>query len=301
MSIAIIFCTGFFLLNLILIGIVISILTQFPLEMNRLVEQDEYVIPYHTFTNTFGQVLTQGRYITPLGTDFYHYKRVLQNIELQQVKCMSRDKVIIDLHAVMQIQYDPNSLIPILMIQYEQEERYKSLLTSIIRSVILNTCLEWNVEQFYMERSHIDTSIYQNLIQNINVTSLGTQLIFFQLVDIKFPIEYSNLIKDKQNIEQNIQTALNDRMNQLTHSKTNILVNHKQAEITLINANKTSNIQLQNADMIAQQIQIIWETRAGTYGNIMKQLQLDAIVLIDYIKQEKIVTSPGAIINIDAV
>ena len=130
------FLTAFLVVNVLVLALFLSIIWKIPLEINRLVEQDEFVVPYYTYTNTFGNVLTQGRYATPLGTDFYHYKRVLQNIELFDIKCMSRDKVIINLHSVMQTQYDPRYLISILMEQYENESRYKSLLTSIIRSVI---------------------------------------------------------------------------------------------------------------------------------------------------------------------
>jgi hypothetical protein len=279
--------------------VILSIVYKVPLVINRLVEQDEYVVKYNTFTNTFDGVLTQGRFATALGTEFFHFKRVLQNIELFNIKCMSRDKVIINLHSVMQIQYDPRYLVSILLEQYDTEVHYKALLTAIIKSVILNTCLDWNVEQFYMERSKIDNSMYNKLIQNVNVTSLGTQLMFFQLVDIQFPVEYSDLIKEKQNVEQNIQTALNDRVNKLTQAQTIIVVNTKEASINLVNANKTANIRMNNADTVAKQIKVLWETRASTYENIKTHLNLSADGLMEYVKQEKIINSPGTIINID--
>lgn len=294
-------CKGFLLVNVLLLLALLSIVYKFPLVINRLVEQDEFVVKYNTFTNTFDGVLTQGRFATPIGTEFFHFKRVLQNIELYNIKCMSRDKVIINLHSVMQIQYDPRYLIPILLEQYETEVHYKALLTAIIKSVILNTCLDWNIEQFYMERSQIDNAMYNKLIQNVNVTSLGTQLMFFQLVDIQFPVEYSDLIKDKQNVEQNIQTALNDRVNKLTQAQTIIVVKTKEAAINLVNANKTANIRMNNANTVAKQIKVQWETRAATYENIMTHLNLSADGLMEYVKQEKIINSPGTIINIDKV
>ena len=138
---------------LILIPLLFLIL---PLHLFRTVEQDEYAIKYNVWTNQFdNHVLTQGQYATPFGVDFIKFKRTLQNIEMDGLECMTMDKVILRLNVIMQIQYYPDYLIPIILKQYNTDSNYKELIVTIANSTILNTCLKWSVEQYYMERSKI--------------------------------------------------------------------------------------------------------------------------------------------------
>lgn len=270
-----------------------------PLHPFRSVEQDEYVVKYNVWTNQFdNQVLTQGQYATPFGVDFIKFKRTLQNIELDGLECMTMDKVILRLNVIMQIQYYPDYLIRTILKQYDTDSNYKELIITIANSTILNTCLLWSVEQYYMERSKIDNSMYLELISNINQTTIQTQVVFFQLVDIKFPDSYSDLIKEKQNIEQNKQTALNDRTNKLTQAQTQIVINQKNAQVNLVNANMSSNVILNKANTMGEQIKKLWESRTNYWNDVYKKLELNPDQLLDYIKQEKISSAPNIIVNV---
>ena len=290
---------AFIIINLFVL-IFFSFIFVIPLNFNRIVEQDEYVVQYNVWTNTFKKrILTQGRYITLIPIDFYKFKRTLQNIELDGLDCMSKDKVILKLNIMMQIQYYPEYLISTIMLDYNNDDNYKKLIKSIVTSTILNTCLKWNVEQYYMDRSQIDNSMYNSLIKNVNQTTIQTQIVFFQLIDIKFPSQYSDLIKEKQNIDQNKQTALNERTNQLTQAQTQIIINKKLAQINLINANMTSNIKLNKADSVSNQIKQFWNYRTNYLVQVVLTLGLNNIQLIDYLKQEKISQNPNLIVGIE--
>jgi regulator of protease activity HflC (stomatin/prohibitin superfamily) len=271
-----------------------------PLHVNRVVEQDEYVVKYNTWTNQFDNdhILTQGRYATPFGVEFFKFKRTLQNIELDELECMTMDKVILRLNVILQIQYYPEYLIGTVLRQYGTNSNYKNLIVTIANSTILNTCLQWSVEQYYMDRSKIDNSMYLELVSNINKTTIQTQVVFFQLVDIKFPDSYSDLIKEKQNIEQNKQTALNDRTNKLTQAQTQIVINQKNAQINIVNANMTSNILLNKAYTVGEQIIKLWEFRTNYLYDVKKKLDLNPSQLLDYIKQEKISSTQSIIVNV---
>lgn len=287
----------FISINIIIIGILIFMLA-LPLNIQK-VEQDEFAIQYNTITNKFyDDVLTQGIYLKPLNIEFYKFKRTLQNIEVDGLECMTRDKVILKLHVILQIQYYSESLKNIILTQYSEDSNYKDLINSLTYSTILNSCLYWSVEQYYMDRSKIDNMMFNQLMSNINISSIGSQVIFFQLVDIKFPDSYSELIKEKQNIEQNKQTALNDRTNKITQAQTEIIVSKKNAQINLINANMTSNIILNKANLMKEQIINFWNYRTNYLNQVSNELKLNCVELLNYLKQEKISDTKNIIVNI---
>jgi hypothetical protein len=284
-------------INIFVFGLLIFIFT-LPLNFQK-VEQDEYAIEYNTITNKFyNKVLTQGIYLKPLNIEFYKFKRTLQNIEVDGLDCMSRDKVIVKLHVILQIQYYSESLKNIILTQYSDDSNYKDLINSLTYSTILNSCLYWSVEQYYMDRSKIDNMMFNQLVSNINISSIGSQVIFFQLVDIKFPDSYSNLIKEKQNIEQNKQTALNDRINKITQVQTEIIVSKKNAQINLINANMSSNIIVNKANLMKEQISNFWNYRTNYLKQVADELNLNPVELLSYLKQEKISQTQNIFVNI---
>jgi regulator of protease activity HflC (stomatin/prohibitin superfamily) len=284
-------------INIIVFGL-LTFIFLIPFNIQQ-VEQDEYAIKYNIFTNNFDDsVLTQGIYFMPFSFEFYKFKRTLQNIELNELNCMTRDKVILKLHVMLQIQYYPNTLKDTLLKQFLNDQNYKELINSIAYSTILNSCLYWSVEQYYMERSQIDTMMYDQLFSNINMLNVKSKVIFFQLVNIKFPESYSNLIKEKQNIEQNKQTALNDRTNKITQAQTEIIISKKNAMINLINANMSSNIILNKANLDSKQIIIFWNLRTNYLKHVSNELELNPIDLLNYFKQEKISTTQNIIVNI---
>lgn len=284
-------------INIFILGLFVLIFI-IPLNIQK-VEQDEYAVQYNTFINKFyDKVLTQGIYLKPLYVELYKFKRTLQNIELDSLECMTKDKVILKLHVILQIQYYPETLKNTLLKQYSSDSNYRELINSIAYSTILNSCLFWSVEQYYMERSQIDNMMFNQLTKNINKSTIQTQVIFFQLVDIKFPESYSDLIKEKQNIEQNKQTALNDRKNKITQVQTEIIVNKKNAQINLINANMSSNIIINKANLINEQIITFWKLRTNYLYQVSNELTLNSIDLLNYIKQEKISQTQNIIVNL---
>ena len=287
----------FIAINTIVFGLLISLFV-LPINIQK-VEQDEYAVQYNIITNKFyDDVLTQGLYLKPVNIEFYRFKRTLQNIEVDGLECMTKDKVILKLHVILKIQYYSESLKNTILQQYSDDSNYKNLINSVIYSTVLNSCLYWNVEQYYMERSKIDNMMFNQLTSNINISNIGTQVIFFQLVDIKFPDSYSNLIKEKQNIEQNKQTALNDRTNKITQVQTEIIISKKNAQINLLNANMSSNIILNKANLMKEQIVNFWSYRTNYLCQVANELKLNPTELLNYLKQEKISQTQNVIVNI---
>ena len=76
----------------------------------------------------------------------------------------------------------------------------------------------------------------------------------------------SNHYLEKQNVEQEIVTATNDRQNSLIVATTAYLQSTEIAEVTLIQANNTASINIYNADVQQEIILNKWAKSAEGYG-----------------------------------
>jgi regulator of protease activity HflC (stomatin/prohibitin superfamily) len=209
----------------------------------------------------------------------------MQNIELGELDCMSEDSVMLKLHVSVQFQYEKDALIPIILEQFNADDNYKNALRANMRSTILNTCLQYTAIEYYEMRSSVDSTMSANLKLAIN-PKIGSSIQYFQLLDIKYPDEYMDILHRKQNIRQNLVTAENDRNTAIINANTNKKESSVNANINLINANNIANMTNYNA-VVQQSITLAnWHTRSSYYKSIVNQMGLTIPQLLNYIKAD---------------
>ena len=101
---------------------------------------------------------------------------------------------------------------------------------------------------------------------------------------------------EKQNVEQNLVTARNDRQNELISAQTKYLEAQQSAQITLINANKTANIIRNQAEQSEDIIKTEWENRGIAYRSIVDTLELSEAEFLEYLNTELIRNVEKAIV-----
>lgn len=268
------------------------------LYVNYPVKQTDYAVGYDTYNMRFTQIYDQGKYTIGVGEEMIKIRRTLQDWN-RVLTCMTKDKILIDLDVGIQYLYLRNALIPNILKQFGDLGTYDNFLSDRITSSIMNSCLKYESEEYYMERSVIDNYIYHNLIADINDKNIGTSIEFFQLINIEFPADISSAIAQKQNIEQEALTALNDRATLLTEEKTKYYEAQRKANILLINANNQANITLNQAQTNSLAQQVLWMNRAHAYEHVSNTLSLNSTMLIDYIQADMISKSSNLISNLD--
>lgn len=255
------------------------------LYINYPVEQDEYAVGYDTYNMKWTQIYGQGRYPIKVGEKMIKIKRTLQEYS-KEINCLTKDKILVDISVALQYQYEKDNLIPIILEQFTSIENYDQFLFDRITSSIMNSCLAYNAEQYYTDRSLVDSHMYDQLIEDINQKNIGSKVEFLQLVNIKFPQQVSYAITQKQNIDQEALTTLNDRNTLLTNANTDLLETVRKSNILLINANNTANIILNQAETTAKIQETLWDNRAFGYKHASRKLGLNSSQIIDYIEAD---------------
>ncbi len=277
-------CVG---VTVLLFGGIITMITLLAMYINYPVKQTEYAVGYDTYNMKFTKIYEQGRYPIAVGEQMIVIKRTLQDFN-KDITCMTQDKILIDLSVGLQYQYQRDFLITKVLKEFGSAGAFESFLFDRITSSIINTCLLFGSEDYYVERSVIDRHMYLNLLTDINNKTLGANIEFFQLINIKFPSQISSAITQKQNIDQEALTAENDRSTLLTQAQTSLLETNRQANILVINANNQANITLNQARVNSQVQRVLWNNRAYAYSHVKETLGLNSTELIEYIQTDLI-------------
>mmetsp|Transcript_23371 Transcript_23371/g.24022 ORF Transcript_23371/g.24022 Transcript_23371/m.24022 type:complete len:296 (-) Transcript_23371:69-956(-) len=279
-----------------ILATVILTITLLSLTANRKVDQKEIVVPYDTYKMKFYGEKEQGTYTTGVGVKWFTFQRNLQDLGLKKVECLSQDKIEIDLEVRVQIVMNKTTLKKIVLKQFGTPEEHKSFLQYMCRAVIIATCLNYTAEQYYSERSNVDQSMFSELKKVINFQPFGAKVEYFQLVTITLPDTLVQVITQKQNIEQNLITAQNDRQNELITARTAYLEAQQNSQIILLNANKTANIIYNQAKQQENIIATEWSNRGVAYRTIVDELKLNEAEFLEYLNTEIMRQAPKVIV-----
>ena len=290
-------CCGIFGI-IILVGGIITMISLLALYINYSVEQDEYAVGYDTYNMKWTKIYNQGRYPIKVGENMIKIKRTLQEFS-KDISCLTKDKILLDINIALQYQYEKDKLIPVILEQFSSIDNYKQFLFDRITSSIMNSCLSYDAEQYYTDRSAVDAHMYSQLIHDINYNNIGANVEFLQLVNIQFPVQISTAITQKQNIDQEALTVMNDRSTLLTNANTELLETIRTSNILLINANNTANIILNQAETNAEIQNMLWTKRAYGYEHASGKLGLNSSQIIDYIESDIIQKSDKFYTNLN--
>ncbi len=225
------------------------------------------------------------------GDSLIKFYRTMQNIELGELECLTRDEVLLQIHVAIQFQYVRTALIPIILKKFNGDSKYKTFLGAAMKSSILNSCLQFTALEYYEKRAAVDSAMFNNLMTTINEKTMGSTVEYFQLVDIIYPDAYIDILHQKQNVAQNLITAQNNRNTAIINANTDQLAAERTAGINIINAMNTHNITIFNAYAQKRAILSQWDNRANAYKNIVDDLNLTPDQLVRYIKLDVVRTT----------
>jgi len=263
----------------------------------RPVSQSDYAVEYNNYTCEFGRVLEQGKYTTDIGVTLMTFQRTLQDLRLGEQTCLTSDQVLIELDVNMQVQYYRDELIPTILMRFDSDKNYKDFLGSLAKSTILNTCLKFSSNDFYSKRSIVDVEMTTELQQTITKQFSGSSVEFFQLINIKFPESYKDLILQKQTTQQRKVTLTNNRQNDVTLANTRLKVANNTANIKLIQAQQQSQSILNKAIAESGVVEAFWDNRAEVYKSVMLNFKFNSTdQLVSYVKSETVRQQEGKVV-----
>lgn len=288
----------YWIIGILSLSGIITMITLLAMYVSYPVAQSEYAVGYDTYNMKFTKIYEQGKYPIRVGEEMIIIERTLQDFN-RDLTCMTKDKILIGLSIGLQYQYQKNDLIDKILKEFSSVNNFETFLFDRITSSIINSCLVYDAEEYYTVRSSIDRYMYNRLIIDVNNYDLGATIGFFQLINIQYPVQISNAISQKQNIEQEALTTTNERASKLTEANTKKLEMERKADIQIINANIASNVTLNQAQANFQIQQVLWDNRAFAYSHAKDVLGLNSTELIDYIQSDLISKSDNLLTNLN--
>lgn len=274
-------------------------ITLLALSVNRQVEQDEYAVQYYVHTKSFGPLLEQGKHTTKVDTKFFIFPRTVYDLNIPTITCLSSDKIEIELTVDVQAVLRPNYIIPIILKQFQSLSKYHDWMKNYIKSLLIAKCLDYNVNEFYLSRSIIDSAMSDLLIStiNTNATAFASTVEFFQLNNINLPTTLMSVVREKQNVEQEAITASNDRTNAVIQATTSLRESEQEALSTIQQAVSISNTTRYKARVQEQIIEDKYQNLAVAYGSVINNLNLNMDQFLEYLGAELYNKVDNSVIN----
>ena len=283
---------------LVLLGVLLIIIfSLIGVSVNKVVENNEYGVEFNNITMEFGDIKEQGIYSIPPGTSMFRFNRTVQEIE-DTVTCFSSDKITITLKIATQFLLQKDGLIDHILKEYDGNDNFKYFLSVNIKNIVIDRCGQYTAENYYVKRADIDRAMFEEVLNGINNNLLGATIELFQLKEVSFPGEFSNIITQKQVVIQNATTIGNQRASLLIAANTTLEQAKKHVLTLLINANNEAEINLKQANATNQIILNEWEKRGQSFFAIKTSLNLNETGFIDYIESELLRKATNSIVNI---
>ena len=283
--------TRIWLMTVLGIGVLVgfgTLFTYFGYAINKKVYQNEYAVVENSYSMKLRGPLEQGTYNDlTIGDKMIKYRSTIQFIEYghpnRLVSCITHDGLIISVEVNVQLQYDKNEIIPVVMYMFDKEEIYMDFVTKTIYGLIYADCAKFYANDYYSMRNVIEDTMYKSVTDQYNNKTSGVTIYNVQLKNIVFPQPFVDIISAKQHLVQEIQTQYNIRTTRLIDANSTLIQAQQQALITNIQAHNLANLIGINANATVNNIHTKYQKMSDNFKNIMDQFKFNASGLIQYI------------------
>lgn len=271
----------------VLVGFV-TLLTYFGYGLNKKVYQNEYAVVENSYSMKLRGPLEQGTYNDlTIGDTMVKYRSTIQFIEYgeptQFISCITRDGLIIRIEVNVQLQFDKNEIIPVVMYLFGTGDVYMDFVNKTIYGLLYADCAKFNANDYYSMRNIIEDVMYRSVTEQYNNKTSGITIYNVQLKNILFPQEFVDIIAAKQHLVQELQTQNNIRTSKLIEANSTLIQAQQQALITTIQAYNTANLTGVNANATVNNIHTKYQKMADYFGNVQTQFGFNVTGLIQYI------------------
>lgn len=282
---------------LLLGGIILAIVLP-SMYTNKRVNDDEYGVFINKFTMSVRGPYEPNTYNLAIGDSITRFVRTYVPINgLQRIQCLSSDKVTITLSISAQYSYNPHDIIPIVLFNFGNDDRYKQFLSSLAVQSIRQTCSNFTAEHFYLNRNGVENTMEANLANEMD--GFASTLISLQLTDFDYPWMFNNVIDRKQLTLQNVTTQRNAREGAILDAETKFLITQDQARIMEMYAINNRSILLTQARDNATVVSTQWQKLGLSYLEVKQALGLDEYGFLAYLRSEILRTTSSSLIALN--
>ena len=222
---------------------------------------------YNKLTKKLGPVETQGLHSGPPFSTLITFPAVYEPLNLS-VTCVTNDGLFVTLNASFQYLPQLDALISIAK-RFHDKNNYQTVVQTAAEAAIHETCSLFQISDFQFGRPLIQTSlssVLEEYLQEVNATSLAAQL-----VNVGVPDDWNSAVYMKQQSQQDINLAENQRAQAIYQAQNNMSLALQDATITL----QTAQANVTVIDVSAQQRADAIAATYDSFADIAVQLKTE--------------------------
>lgn len=278
-----------FLTFIVITGILISI-AYVATYVNKNVAQNEYGVVFNGYTMDIKkEVLDQGKYALKFGEYMKTYPATIQYASFEndnRIVCFTSDGMNVMIDIVVQYAYDKTKLIPVMLYDFDNEENYIAYYRANLHASIFASCANFNSDDYYTFRQAVEDNMFKNVIENINSSGIGINVILLQLTNVDFPSEFDEAIEKKQIEIAQLQIQKNNRTSLLIAANTTFIQGQQQAQRIMNQADNTVKIVMARANSVSNVIKNRYYALGDAFAETMINLQLNSTEFLNYLQTE---------------
>jgi prohibitin 2 len=203
--------------------------------------------------------------------------------------CVSADGLRVQIAVSFQFQV-PRAQLSELVRKYRDFKRWKKVVNAAAVSAIQKGCSLYEIGSFQAERGMIQESMTQALKYKLegdpddpDDTGVYALAVGLQLRNVMIPMEYSQAVAAKQEANEDVGLAINQRQQQVTLAETTLQTSLESARKINDTAIINKQLMIAEASLEAEGIGVQFNTEADIYSNVKTTLGLSTEGLLAYL------------------
>lgn len=255
----------------------------------------EYGVEYDRWAKELDDAAKSGGlHVGPVGFRFIKFPSTQISAELADT-CVSRD----GLRVAFQVQFQyqmPVEYISDAVLKYRDYKNWATVVEVAGNSAVQHTCSDFNVTDFQNNRAAIQSAMLDTLkyklqggdgngtvITDEGVYALANSL---QLQNVDIPTQYKNAVSEKQRAQEDIVLASNQRQQELTKARTDLLAAKEEAVKILASAENSASVTLTKAGLKADETKFSFQKEKEVLEQAKENFNLDSNGILAYMSNQ---------------
>jgi len=252
-------------------------------------EETEFGLLYTKWSKDLDdEAQSGGLFLGAPGFMFVIFPSTFVTVDLNDRFCVSRDGLIVEISLTFQYQMIAENMFPAVE-RYRNFDKWSEIVTEAGLSAVHHSCSEFYISNFQNKRGEIQSAMEDNLRIKLEgnatagIEGVYAEALSLQLRNINLPEEYSDAVRNKQSAEEDIALAKNQRQQETTRARTELLRAKEEAQKILDTANNDASILLTEATLSAEETTFAFEKEAQTIVDVRDSLGLSTDGVLAYL------------------
>lgn len=259
----------------------------------------EYGLEYDVYAKKLDEAAkTGGLHLGPPGFEFIKFPSTFVGQDLEAQTCVSKDGLRVGFSVSFQYQMPAEWIVP-AVVKYRDFHGWARIVRSAGNSAIHHSCSAFQVSEFQKQRGVIQSTMEDNLRLKLEGPAgdgfggVYARAISLQLKELVLPDDYQSAVAEKQEAEEDITLAKNQRTQETTKARTQLLAAKEEARKIFDTANNDANVTLTEALLQAEETAFAFETEATVLVGVKQSLGLTVSGMLSFMANQLYASVPN--------